>query len=184
VDFSTSHFQESSFLCHHSAKLARHKRGQAKMTSGRHRSIIAALIAIVLAPLTFGPANAQSCSNASLNGSCVLQAVASPSSAGGAAGGGPESLVGLITFDGAGNFTMRLHKNANGTFIQTDVTGTYTVEANCDGSYTYTNANTGDVDTHDFVLSESGMVLREILRSTQGRSTTLRVTAGVCKFNE
>jgi hypothetical protein len=129
-------------------------------------------------------ANAQTCSNASLNGSCVLQAVASPTTTGIAAGSGPESLVGLITFDGAGNFTMRLHKNANGTFVQVDVAGTYTVQPNCDGSYTYTNANTGDTDTHDFVISPSGMVLREILRSTQGRSATLRVTAGLCKFNE
>jgi hypothetical protein len=146
--------------------------------------LIAGLVAIVLTLMSFGPANAQSCSNASVRGSCVLQAVASPTSAGLAAGGGPESLVGLITFDGVGNFTMRLHKNANGTFVQADVTGTYTVQPNCDGSYTYTNASTGDVDTHDFVLSVSGMVLREILRSTQGRTSTLRVTAGVCKFNE
>jgi len=64
----------------------------------------------------------------------VLQAVASPTTSGVAAGGGPESLVGLITFDGVGNFQMRLHKNANGTFVQADVTGTYTVQANCDGA--------------------------------------------------
>jgi hypothetical protein len=114
----------------------------------------------------------------------VLQAVASPTTSGVAAGGGPEALVGLITFDGAGNFQMRMHKNANGNFVMVNVIGTYNVQSNCDGSYTYTNATTGDVDTHDFVISPSGQVLREILRSTKGRTTTLRVTAGICKFNE
>jgi hypothetical protein len=154
------------------------------MTSMEFRRMRTALMTMVLMFISVNIANAQTCSNASLNGSCVLQAVASPTSSGIAAGGGPESLVGLITFDGAGNFTQRLHKNANGTSVAVDVTGTYTVQPNCDGSYTYTNANTGDIDTHDFVISPSGMVLREILRSTQGRTATLRVTAGICKFNE
>jgi hypothetical protein len=85
--------------------------------------------------------------------------------------------VGLISFDGTGNFQMRLHKNASGNFVLVDVIGTYSVQSNCDGSYTYTNATTGDVDTHDFVISPSGRVLREILKSTKGRATTLRVTA-------
>src|SRR5580704_7470260 len=148
------------------------------------RMMLTTLMAMGLMLVSFNSANAQTCSDASLHGSCVLQAVASPTSAGIAAGGGPEALVGLITFDGLGAFTMRIHKNANGTFVEADVTGTYTVQPNCDGSYTYTNANTGDTDTHDFVISPSGMVLREILRSTQGRTATLRVTAGLCKFNE
>jgi hypothetical protein len=146
--------------------------------------MLAALIAMVLAFLNLGIANAQSCNDATIKGSCVLQGVASPTTAGVSAGAGPEAILGLITFDGAGNFVMRLHKNANGKFVQVDVNGTYTVQSNCDGSYTYTNATTGDTDTHDFVISPSGRVLREILRSTQGRATTLRVTAGVCKFDE
>jgi|SRR5208283_3193366 len=154
------------------------------MTRMDYRRMLIAVMAMGLMFVSFDIANAQTCSNASLKGSCVLQAVASPTTTGIAAGGGPESLVGLITFDGAGNFTQHLHKNANGTSVEVDVTGTYTVQATCDGSYTYTNANTGDTDTHDFVISPSGMVLREILRSTQGRTATLRVTAGVCKFNE
>lgn len=157
---------------------------KAAMTLGRNRRMLTALMATALTLARFGIAGAQTCSNASLNGSCVLQAVASPTTTGLAAGGGPESLVGLITFDGNGNFTMRIHKNANGTFFTGDISGTYTVQPNCDGSYTYTNANTGDTDVHDFVISPSGMVLREILRSTQGKTATLRVTAGVCKFNE
>jgi hypothetical protein len=145
---------------------------------------LAALIALFLTPAAVGIANAESCSNASLNGTCVLQAVASPTTAGVAAGGGPESLLGAITFDGAGNFSMRLHKNANGAFVLVTVAGTYTVQSNCDGSYTYKNATNGEIDTHDFVISPSGMVLREILSSTQGLTTTLRVTAGIYKFNE
>ena len=146
--------------------------------------VLAALIAMTLALGTFGIAHAQNCNDATIKGSCVLQAVASPTTSGVAAGGGPEALVGLITFDGAGNFQMRMHKNANGNFVMVNVIGTYNVQSNCDGSYTYTNATTGDVDTHDFVISPSGQVLREILRSTKGRTTTLRVTAGICKFNE
>jgi hypothetical protein len=58
------------------------------------------------------------------------------------------------------------------------------MQTNCDGSYTFTNTSTGETDTHDIVLSPSGQVLRDVLISTQGRATTLRVTAGVCKFNE
>ncbi len=146
--------------------------------------ICATVIAIMLFFATVGFAKAQSCSLASLKGSCVLQAVAAPTTAGVAVGGGPESLVGLMTFDGAGNFVIRLHKNANGTTVVTSATGTYTVQANCDGTYTYTNNSNGEIDTHDFVISPSGMVLREILTSTQGLTTTLRVTAGICKFNE
>jgi len=154
------------------------------MTFKGYYGMLTALMSMSLAFMTIGIANAQSCNDATIAGSCVLQAVASPTTAGVAAGGGPEALVGLITFDGAGKFVMRLHKNANGNFVQVDVNGTYTVQSNCDGSYTYTNATTGDTDTHDFVISPSRRVLREILRSTQGRTTTLRVTAGICKFGE
>ena len=146
--------------------------------------ILAAFGALTLALAALGSANAQTCNDETIKGSCVLQAVASPTTAGIAVGGGPESLVGLMTFDGAGNFEIRLHKNANGNFVQAAAIGTYTVQSNCDGSYTYTNNTTGEVDTHDFVISPSGKVLREILRSTKGLTTTLRVTAGICKFDE
>ncbi len=154
------------------------------MTFKGYCGMLTALMSMSLAFMTVGIANAQSCNDATIAGSCVLLAVASPTTAGVAAGGGPEALVGLITFDGAGNFKMRLHKNANGKFVQADIIGTYTVQSNCDGSYTYSNATTGDTDIHDFVISPSGHVLREILRSTKGRSETLRVTAGLCKFDE
>ena len=153
--------------------------------STAYRIIVASLLAVAVTVAMGEIANAQTtCSVATLNGSCVLQAVASPTTSGIAAGGGPESLVGLMTFDGAGNFTIRLHKNANGNFVQANATGTYTVQPNCDGTYTYTNNSTGEVDTHDFVISPSGLAIREILRSTQGLTTTLRVTAGICKFDE
>ena len=97
--------------------------------------MLTALISMSFAFMTAGIAHAQSCNDATIQGSCVLQAVASPTTAGVAAAGGPEALVGLITFDRAGNFKMRPHKNANGTFVQADIIGTYTVQSNRDGSY-------------------------------------------------
>jgi hypothetical protein len=154
------------------------------MTLPKSRFMLTALMAMALTFAARGLANAQNCSNASLNGSCVLIATTEPTTAGVAAGGGPEALVGLMTFDGAGNFTIRVHKNANGQSVRVTNTGTYSMQTNCDGSYTFTNTSTGETDTHDIVLSPSGQVLRDVLISTQGRATTLRVTAGVCKFNE
>jgi hypothetical protein len=150
-----------------------------------YRRMLVALSATALTFMTVHVAKAQmTCSNASLKGSCVLLAVTSPTTAGIAAGSGPEAVLGLMTFDGAGNFTIRVHKNANGQAVELNNSGTYTLQSNCDGQYTFTNTSTGETDIHDIVLSPQGQVLRDILISTQGRTTTLRVTAGVCKFNE
>ena len=79
---------------------------------------------------------------------------------------------------------MRLHKNDNGTYVLADTGGTYTVQANCEGSYSYVNATTGDTDTSDFVLSPSLHVMRIILKSTSGHNPTLRVSTGICRFDE
>jgi len=146
--------------------------------------MLTTILALVLILATLRIADAQTCSNASLMGECVLTSVSEPTTSGLAAGGGPEAVVGLMTFDGNGNFTIRIHKNANGQSVRTTNTGTYTMQSNCDGSYTFTNTSTGETDTHDLVLSPSGQVLRDILMSTQGRAVTERVTVGVCKFDE
>ena len=69
--------------------------------------MLTALISMSLAFMTAGTAHAQSCNDATIQGSCVLQAVASPTTAAVPAGGGPEALAGLITFDGATSKCVR-----------------------------------------------------------------------------
>jgi hypothetical protein len=129
-------------------------------------------------------ARSQSCRNATLNGSCVIEIVSAPTGAGVAAGMGPETLVGLATFDGAGKVAFQLHKNANGVFVDADAVGRYMVQPNCEGSYIHANITTGDDDTSDFVLSPSRHTLRLIYRSSSEHNPTLRVSSGICRFDE
>src|SRR5882762_4804592 len=64
---------------------------------------------------------------------------------------GPIANVGVITFDGEGNLSQHLTNSRNGVIMPVDVTGTYTVNPNCTGSWTISNGNTAD-----FVIVASG----------------------------
>jgi len=56
----------------------------------------------------------------------------------------PIANVGVITFDGEGNLSQHLTNSRNGVIMPVDVTGTYTVNPNCTGSWTISNGNTAD----------------------------------------
>ena len=51
-------------------------------------------------------------------------------------GFGPLAIVGVATFDGAGNVSTDQTANANGNVFPEHETGTYTVNSNCTGSST------------------------------------------------
>lgn len=79
------------------------------------------------------------CSVATLSGTYGYTA------SGSAIGIGPVVSAGVWTFDGAGNFTLVDTESLNGTIIRRNLTGTYTVQANCTGSFTFSAGNTDDV---------------------------------------
>jgi hypothetical protein len=68
---------------------------------------------------------------------------------------GPIANVGVITFDGEGNLSQHLTNSRNGVIMPVDVTGTYTVNPNCTGSWIISNGNTAD-----FVIVAGG---REVM---------------------
>ena len=101
-----------------------------------------ALTLVLLGAVTVfaaAPANAQSCSNANLNGNYVFtihgQILAGPAA-------GTVAGIALSTFDGQGNMTQIDSVSHNGVVNQVWRPGnaTYTVNPDCTGSMTLTNA--------------------------------------------
>ncbi len=70
----------------------------------------------------------------------------------------PTSIRELITFDGAGNFTMDQVINHHGTSVSRPVTGTYTVNSNGTGEMSWITPS-GVVPKRDFVIVDGGAQL-------------------------
>jgi hypothetical protein len=56
--------------------------------------------------------------------------------------GSPATVVGVLTPDGAGNFTYDYTENINGTVSSGSTSGTYTVKAGCSAIATFSNGGT------------------------------------------
>jgi hypothetical protein len=77
-------------------------------------------------------AQAQHCSNASIQGAYGFHGFATIVSAGGP--GTPRAIIGVFTMDGRGNWTTNLTINDNGTILPRPDSGSYIVNADCTGT--------------------------------------------------
>jgi hypothetical protein len=75
---------------------------------------------------------------------------------------GPFAEVGQQTFDGQGNTDATATLSANGNIMTVTITGTYTVNPDCTGSWTL-NIPALDATVHaDFVIDDAGAEVRAI----------------------
>ena len=100
---------------------------------------MAAVTALALSVAPTAKADDKGCSNASLNGTFAVTTtgygVAAPDPVGPAFG-----QVSMQTFDGNGGTTNAGMSNSNGKVGQANNTGTYTVNADCTGTFTLTRS--------------------------------------------
>src|SRR5262249_48930596 len=88
------------------------------------------------------------CSNASLQGSYGLRAT------GITGAGGNFAAVGRFTFDGKGNLTGRLFVRVAGNDVEVNLTGTYSVSAECIVDDTWNTP--GGPSTHKSIIVSQG----------------------------
>ena len=133
--------------------------------------IIAAVAALAVA---IGPAaNAadRGCTNASIKGTFAFQATGSHFPPTGA------SLLDVVfaqTFDGIGALTSTGLQSDNGKILQLTQTGTYTVNADCTGTYTALVSPLGFMVHFFFVIADSG---NELVVISADANTVLAGTA-------
>jgi hypothetical protein len=77
-------------------------------------------------------AEAQQCSNSTLQGAYGFHAFATIVSPG--SPGTPRAIIGVFTLDGRGSWTSKLTLDDNGSIIPRSDTGTYIVNADCTGT--------------------------------------------------
>jgi len=151
----------------------------------RTRTAGSASAAAILALALAFQANAQvnnGCSNATLRGAYAFHItgqILAPAPA-----AGPVSGVALTTFDGQGNLTQVDHVVHNGVVPVEDwrpATGTYTVNSDCTGTFTFTPAPTNPADAGPalkvhFVLTNGAA---QILTAVSGSPNTPPFTASI-----
>jgi hypothetical protein len=141
----------------------------------------AAMVAFALTSPAYGQAN-NGCANATLHGVYAFHItgqILAP-----AAVAGPVSGVALTTFDGLGNLTQIDNIVHNGVVPLEDwrpANGSYTVNSDCTGTFTFTPAPTNPADAGPalkvhFVLMDSGA---QILTVVTGSPTTPPFTASI-----
>ena len=94
---------------------------------------IAAVTGLALGIAPTATAGDKGCSNATLNGSFAYTGtgfVVTP-----AAAAGPFAEVGVQTFDGKGTTSTTFTASQNGNIFQATLTGTYTVNPDCTGTF-------------------------------------------------
>ena len=114
---------------------------------------IAAGIALGLCIAPTAKAEVQGCSNATLKGTFSYKmtgALLIPGLE------GPFAEVGVQTFDGNGGTTATATLSQNGNIYQVTITGKYTVNPNCTGTFTLQVAPFGVTNLLFFVLDDGG----------------------------
>ncbi|MEO8130744.1 MAG: hypothetical protein ABJF23_24260 [Bryobacteraceae bacterium] len=94
------------------------------------------------------------CSNATLQGTFAFTStgfITAP-----AALAGPLAEVGTQVFDGSGGTTATATLSQNGNILQVTVTGTYTVNSDCTGTFTIQVAPIGVTVHVSFVIDDRG----------------------------
>jgi hypothetical protein len=134
-----------------------------------------AALAVVFAGLAMAQSAATAnlgCSNATLAGTYAFHItgqILAP-----AAAAGPVSGVALTVFDGYGNLTQVdnvVHNGVSPVEAWRPATGTYTVDANCTGTFTFTPQPTVAADaspalTLHFIVNTDGSEIRTVVNGS------------------
>jgi hypothetical protein len=127
---------------------------------------IAAVTALALGIAPTAKAQDKGCSNTSLQGTFAYTSsgyITSPPSL-----AGPVAEVGTQTFDGRGNTTATATISTNGTITPLTITGTYTVNPDCTGTFTLQVSPFGITVDVFVVLDNSGTEFQAIETSANG----------------
>ena|ERR1700761_9416803 len=116
---------------------------------------VIAVFAFALFAGSAANAGERKCSNAVLAGTYADQ------DTGTIVGLGPFAGVNVDTFDGKGHLTISGFSSVNGSVSQGTLTGTYTVNADCTGTYTVEGA--GFTTNAFFVIGQDGNELQIII---------------------
>jgi len=121
------------------------------------------LTAVAALTLSFSPtakADDKGCSNASLQGTYGYTSIGTITAPPDIAG--PVAEVGTQTFDGRGNTTATATLSSNGTLFPLTITGTYTVNPDCTGTFTLQVAPFGITVDVLFVIDDGWNEFRAI----------------------
>lgn len=92
-----------------------------------------------------------------------------------AAGSTPTNMVGVLTFDGAGNANAAFQTNIDGTLGSATGSGTYSVSSNGTGSMSLL-LSTGETIGYYLALQDGGKVLQLMVTSESGQSDVEVIT--------
>ena len=121
---------------------------------------IAAIVTLALSLAPTAKADNKNCTNASLKGTYGYTSTGFITV--GPAPVGPFAEVGTQTFDGKGATTATATLSANGNIVQITITGTYTVNPDCTGTFTLLVSPFGATTHLFFVVDDNGTELRAI----------------------
>lgn len=156
--------------------------------NGHRRSVkrgLAGLTAGLVLLWVGGSAHSGSFSNASLNGSCIWQILAVPTTSGDQTNAGPVTTLSWATFDGAGNVTIDYDVNIDGAFSSSPpVRGTYNVDPSGHGTLIYLSPVTGNAVESDFFITPLGQAILTQTRGYGAQQITPRVSNGSCVFSD
>ena len=119
---------------------------------------IATTLAVSVA--TTARAGDQECSDATVKGTFAYTStgfITSPPDL-----AGPFASVGTQTFDGNGGTTAAAWVSQNGTILPVTITGTYTVDPDCTGTFTVEIAPVGITAHVFFAIDENGAEFRAL----------------------
>ena len=130
-------------------------------------------VAMVLSTSTLAADGFGQCSNRTLKGGYGLYAD------GTVIGVGPSAVIAIFTYDGQGNLTGTGTSKTNGNVSHFTLTGTYTVDEDCNGSETLLFPS-GATALHEGVIVDNGKEFF-FLNTTPGTATSGSVSVGVGK---
>ncbi len=121
---------------------------------------LTAVAALTLSVAPTAKADDKGCSNASLQGTYGYTSIGTITAPPDIAG--PVAEVGTQTFDGRGNTTATATLSSNGTLFPLTITGTYTVNPDCTGTFTLQVAPFGITVDVLFVIDDGWNEFRAI----------------------
>jgi hypothetical protein len=117
-------------------------------------ALAAAAVLVVLPTVT--AAHASGCTNATVTGNYGIISSGFSAKKGPMGNEFPAALVGVATFDGAGNFSATWTNAFNGEIARgLNGSGTYTVNSDCTGSFAFTSGDAAGF-TFDAAIVNSG----------------------------